>query len=326
MLVGADLAAWLTDADRQEQSRLAAKDFTRRWAADPAVRELKRELAALESPAAADVLAVAHRFLAQGDIFSALIRDFIAVAAENPFFRPHFLMLSSDVATGVLLYGDSSTTVSLGVTNVDDLAAKKGGPRGPSSIAFTGLATAYHFIRGGDATLSFWEAPEIGQLHEAGDMKCRPTGRRRIADGETFEIDGRRQSFVIEHATSDLVYLQAEVQLDRAPMTAEYDSRTLELVGSASTDEASSRVQMMVSLLRLMDRRDAAPHIARMIGRSPFYARWYLMRELLALDAGAAKPVLDAMASADPHPEVRAAALQTLEMFFGDEEPARCRA
>ena len=63
-----------------------------------------------------------------------------------------------------------------------------------------------------------------------------------------------------------------------------------------------------------------------MIGRSPFYARWYLMRELLALNAEAARPVLEAMASADPHPEVRAAALQTLEMFFGEEEPARCRA
>jgi len=43
------------------------------------------------------------------------------------------------------------------------------------------------------------------------------------------------------------------------------------------------------------------------------------MRELLALDADAALPPLRRMADRDPHPEVRAAARQTLELFFADE-------
>ena len=51
------------------------------------------------------------------------------------------------------------------------------------------------------------------------------------------------------------------------------------------------------------------------------------MRELLALDAGAAHPHLLRMAQVDPHPEIRAAASQTLDLFFADPaEEIACRA
>lgn len=328
MFVGADLAAWLADPERQAQARGAAEAFARRWARQPAVTELQRSLHAMNPPSADAVLAAARTFMGRVGDFGALVRDYVAAATADPFFRPHFLLLVSDVATGILLYGDSSTTISLGVTSADALAAKKSGARGPSSIAFSGLRTAFHFLKAGGATLSFWEAPETGSAFAGDDGgRCRLVERRRIEDGEMLVLDGRTQSFVIEHVTADMVYLQAEVHVERAPLTVEYDSRTLELVGASSTDEAASRVQMMVSLLRLMDRTDAAPLVAQLIERAPFHARWYLMRELLALDAGAALPVLERMAENDPHPEVRATAAQTLSLFFADdEEPARCRA
>ena len=54
------------------------------------------------------------------------------------------------------------------------------------------------------------------------------------------------------------------------------------------------------------------------------------MRELLALDAEAALPDLRRLAEQDPHPEVRAAASQTLRLFFEVEttqpEAEACRA
>ena len=287
------------------------------------MRELQRELHSLEPKTADAVLAAARRFMARTDAFGGLIQEFIGAAADNPCFRPHFLLLASDVATGILLYGDSSVTISLGVTSADALAAKKSGARGPSSIAFSGLRSAFHFLKSGGAVLSFWEAPKSGSsAAENQGGHCRFIERRRIVDGETLLLDGRTQSFVIEHAVSDMVYAQAEAQVEKAPLAVEYDSGTLAFVGASSTDEASSRVQMMVSLLRLMDRRDAAPVIVQLIERAPFYTRWYLMRELLALDAEAALPVLGRMAKADPHPEVRATAAETLALFFGEGEAA----
>jgi len=104
----------------------------------------------------------------------------------------------------------------------------------------------------------------------------------------------------------------------------EYDSSSLTFVNASSTDEVASRVQLMVSLLRTMDRQDAVPLVAEALNSPRFYTRWHVMRELLAMDADAALPHLRRMAEADPHPEVRAAAVQTLAMFFDDEaEPVR---
>ena len=94
---------------------------------------------------------------------------------------------------------------------------------------------------------------------------------------------------------------------------------TLELRGASSTDEAGSRIQMMLALLRMLDRRDAAPLFARDAAarlismragrRCASSSRW--------IPARPAAPA--AMAAADPHAEVRAAAAQTLAAFFPDE-------
>lgn len=70
-----------------------------------------------------------------------------------------------------------------------------------------------------------------------------------------------------------------------------------------------------------MERDDAVPVLREFLSSPHFYTRWHIMRELLALDAEAVLPDLRRLAAADPHPEVRAAAAQTLKVFF-DEEPA----
>ena len=96
----------------------------------------------------------------------------------------------------------------------------------------------------------------------------------------------------------------------------------LAYAGATSTDEASSRTEMMVSLLRLFDRGDAIPELTGLLESSHFYTRWHVMREFLAMDTEAALPHLRRMAEDDPHPEVRAAAAQSLAMFFSEEEAA----
>jgi hypothetical protein len=204
---------------------------------------------------------------------------------------------------------------------------------GPASITLSGQRTIFKFIRAGGAILSFWEAPPVtGRFTADSSGRCRLVERRRIEDGETVALDGRRRSFVIDHADSDIVYLKAATLAGAAPLSVEYDSDSLTFVAASSTDEAASRVQMMVSLLRIMDRTDAVPLLRRVLTHRHFYVRWHAMREFLALDAGLALPSLRAMAESDPHPDVRAAAASALSDCFGDqvtrreEELALCHA
>ncbi len=320
MIAGPALAKWLADRDAQRRSYQAVDACAQRWSVQPLMTQLERELTELPERNSVNVLAAARRFLDRTDEISAMMDEMIAGSRAEPFFRPPFHPLSSDIHNSLLLYHHPDLSIGLGVTGVDMLAAKKSGKRGATSINFTGLVTVMRFVKAGNATLSFWEMPAITDRFVASEAgNCRFAERRRIDDGEEMVIDGRHQSFVIEHAETDIVFFQATIRAGAAPLAVEYDSRSLAFIGASSTDEASSRVQMMVSLLRTMDREDALPLIEESLATPHFYARWHIMRELLAMDAEAALPPLRRMAASDPHPEVRAAAQQTLDLFFEDE-------
>lgn len=330
MIAGAALAAWLADRGAQQRSRDAVDAVSRTWARHSLMTDLETRLATLPEGDGAGVLDAARAFLDRTDDIAALLGDMLAGSRADPFFRPPLHPVSSEIHAGLLLFHHRDLSISLGISGVDMLAAKKATPRGPGSISFSGITGLFRFVKAGGATLSFWEAPPIGDDFVASRAgKCRFVERRRIADGEEIVLDGRRQSFVIEHATSDLLYLHAMVRPEAAPLSAEYDSRSLAFVGASSTDETASRIQMMVSLLRTMEREDAVPLIEEALASPHFYTRWHVMRELLALDADAAHPHLLRMAAGDPHPEVRAAARQTLDLFFAGEdapEDEACRA
>jgi len=331
MIAGERLAAWLGDRSGQAQTRGGVAAFVKEWNGERILGELYGELNALTDPRRDQVIDLARRMFERiplDDIVQALIDR----CRADPFFLPPLHPLTSEVHSGLLLFHHEQLSVGLGVTGLDMLAGKKAFRRGGASIAFTGVSNLFRYQKAGNALVSFWKAPRIAsgfRAEAAGE--CRLVGRRRIRDGEEFLVDGACESFVVEHATSDIVYLQATIQTGAAPLTVEYDSDSLGFINASSTDEASSRVQMMASLLREMDREDAVPVLREMLKTIPhFYTRWHLMRELLALDAQAALPDLRRMAAADPHPEVRAAASQTLDLFFAHEpvqqEPAACHA
>jgi hypothetical protein len=320
MIAGEALAAWLADPGAHRRSYRGVEDCARKWSRHPLMTETERALVGLEERSPEAVLAVARAFIDRTDDIDALMGELLSSSGGDPFFRPPFQPMSSDIHNAFLLYHHPDLSIALGATGVDMLAAKKAGPRGATSIGFTGVTTLFRYLRAGGATISFWEAPPITALFDAAQAgNARLVDRRRIEDGEEIVIDGRHQSFIIDHATSDMIFFQALVRVDAAPVAVEYDSRTLAFIGASSTDETSSRVQMMVSLLRTMDREDAVPLIVEALDSPHFYTRWHIMRELLALDAEAALPHLRRMAESDPHPEVRAGAAQTLALFFADE-------
>lgn len=323
MIAGERLAAWLGDRAGQKTTRAGVEAFVRKWNGDRILGDLHPELTGLVNPGRDRVVDLARRMFDRIPV-DDILQELIGHCRVDPFFLPPLQPLTGEVHSGLLLFHHEQLSVGLGVTSLDMLAAKKAFRRGSASIACTGVSNLFRYIRSGNALISFWEAPHIGEgfrAEEAG--QCRLIDRRRIADGEEFLVDGSCESFVVEHATSDIVYLQATIQAGAAPLTVEYDSDTLSFVNASSTDEASSRVQMMATLLREMDRDDAVPVLRELLKTPHFYTRWHIMRELLALDAEAALPDLRRMAGGDPHPEVRAAARQTLDLFFDEDEPSQ---
>ena len=324
-----ELAAWLKDRARQGASRVEADALTACWSDHPLFKELRTDLAAAATGDAKAIREAAERFMDRLEDVDHIISELIRRAAADPFFCPPLAPVVTEINTGFLLVAEPSLTIGLGVIGADALAAKKLSASGATAITFTGLVTSYRFLKAGGAVMSFWEAPEASADFSSDiGRTCRFAGRRRIEDGEALVVDGRRQSLVIEHLTSDMLCLQATVQIKGAPLAIDYDSSSLRYLGATSTDEASSRTQMMVTLLRLMDRADAMPVIAQALESPHFYTRWHVMREMLALDSEAALPSLRRMAAADPHPEVRFAAMQALSLFFEDEkeELLLCRA
>lgn len=329
MRIGPELSSWLSDRNRQLRSRDAADAAAARWSAHPLFAELRAELDAMPIKSVEAVVAAADRFMDRLDDVDALLCDLIAGAAADPFFSPPLSTAKTEINTGYLLHSDENVTIGLGVVSADALAAKRVSAEGQTAIGFTGLVTSYRFLKSGGATLSFWEAPEASSRF-SGEIagSCHFVGRTQVEDGARLLMDGRRQSLVIEHLKSDMLCLQANVHVGAAPVSVDYDSRTLRYIGAVSTDEASSRTQTMVTLLRLMDRADAVPVMEQELESPHFYTRWHVMREMLALDAERALPHLRCMADSDPHPEVRFAATQALSLFFEDEkeEALKCRA
>ncbi|MGF1550609.1 MAG: HEAT repeat domain-containing protein [Sphingomonadaceae bacterium] len=326
MQANAELKSWIGDFERQHAMLERLDAFDERWKKHPIHRAFVERLDSLDGRE--EILEAALDFMRRFARSPELIAGLIAEAGNDPYFRPPFYSLKSDLYNGLLLLEHEQLSIVLSVIGVDELAAKKSSDREQVTIPFIGSDNAYHFLKAGGATLSIWEAPPVGADFSVGQSsRCRLREQRRMEDGDTLVIDGRSESFSIDHATSDIVYLHAALLKDAAPVTVEYDHETLRYVSASATHEVSSRLQLMATLLRVADRQDAAPAFAELTEKGDFFTRWHVMREFLALDAEAALPCLRRMADSDPHPEVRETARRTLEMIeAGETEDEKCPA
>jgi len=313
MKKSAALDLWLGDIERQQLARDASRIFSETWRAGPVHRRFEQAFAPdrmLDAQAAATTVEA----LFGDDAWVASLIDGLAQELRRePFFAPPFPNFSSDVHRGLAVFGNAFVSVAAGVTHATQLAAKKHGPRGATSIGFTGRPMVLKFVKAGDARISLWEADPITEDFAAEPgQSCRRAGERVLSDGDILVIDGRCQSYVIEHARSNMVILQAEILAGTAPLSVEYDSATLAYVGCSATDDGASRIQMMTTLLRKLGHDEAFDAVAVFLDHPDFFVRWHVMRELLGIDAGRALPLLRRMTADDPHPDARHAAISVL--------------
>lgn len=314
MTVARHLEEWLTDPARQRRSRASADAFAQDWNEGPIHQRFATALEVLAAPSAEALADTVAALFADDGWVDALIGGLAAKLRADPFFDPPFRVVNSDVHSGLLVFEDERLSIGASVSARDDLAAKKNARRGATSIGFTGRISVIKFLKSGGARLAFWEAPPITAAFSAAAAgRCTPAGTRQPADGEILVVDGRHQSFVIEHARANLVLLQAEISLDRAPLSVEYDSASRSYVGCSAGSDDASRIQMITTLLRKLDCDAAVPTMAALLDHPDFFVRWHVMKEMLGLDAAASLPHLRRMAARDPHPEPRRAARAVLD-------------
>lgn len=314
MIVGSELRAWLGNRESHRHTQAAIDAFRQQWNLSAVHRGFDAAMAALSAHDAQSVTQAIEAIFRDDCWIDALLGGLAGAMRRDPYFNPPFRLVSSDIHSGLSVFEDDNVAIAAGVSHAGRLAAKKGVPRGPTSITFTGHVGLLKFLSAGGARISFWEAPEIKSDFAAATAgRCARTGERRIVDGEILTIDGRYQSYVIEHARENLVVLQASIKRDQAPLRVEYDSATGAYVGCSANGDGVSRIQMLMTLLRKLDCNGAFESVAAFLGHPDFFVRWHAMRELLGIDAEAALPHLKCMAARDPHPDARRAARAVLD-------------
>ena len=309
MIVGPELRAFAGSRRRQRELGEAVNRLALDWRHGAVNRRFAESFQPLDRDDA-EAVADAVRILFADDAWIDTLVDTLAdELRRNPYFEPPFPALNGDLHTGLLVYEDDKVAIAAGVSRAAQIAERKTAPRGRTSVNLTGQVNVLKFVKSGGATLSFWQAPQIGWDFSAETAgSCRRVESRCIADNEIVTVDGRNQGYVIDHVRSNILLLQAVVKAGQAPLGVEYDSEGGTYVGCSAVDDHDSRIQMIATLVRKLDHREAVPVLVAFLDHPSFFVRWHVMRELLGLDVRAALPHLQQMAAADPHPDARQAA------------------
>jgi hypothetical protein len=179
-------------------------------------------------------------------------------------------------------------------------------------VATSGRLAVTRYHRAGGARLLAWDAGEdAAAFRFASAPRLVALPAIALADGEIRALDGRRHAFALTDAAAPVVALTISPRT--GGLARAYDRASGRLVRVAGNDMAEARRRMLLTLLRVSGRRDAAAQFDAATRAPAHDLRWAAMREWLALDAEAALPRLRTLAD-DPHPDVRDAARATLPL------------
>lgn len=303
------------DAARRLAMRRAVADLDASWSvADSAPDGLLTAIAALADAPADVVIARLLPWLSDTDWLRGRLDAALALLAADPFVRPPLRMVGGGDGGGLVLAdrGAIRLTLQLRPSTANGVA--------PGTAVFVPGRAAIHILDDGGAELRAHSvaasaAEEAGGFTAKDAAQCLTQPPRPLRTGETLILDTARQSFTLQGASRDILYLELTVQPpSRLPIRA-YDIATGHLTHVSASRRDSSFRQMALALLRQLGRTDAAPLFVTETASEDFAARWHAMRELVALDPAAALSHLAAMATYDLHPEVRRAAAATHALF-----------
>jgi hypothetical protein len=138
------------------------------------------------------------------------------------------------------------------------------------------------------------------------------TGPRLCPPGSVIELDERRETLRLRPGDAPLLMLRAQIAPVGPVVSRLFDAGSGAPVAEAQADEGHARALMLLSLLRMQGRRDAADRFAAALEAELPAQRWAVMREYLALDTAGALPALRHMARTEAEDGVRMLAERTL--------------
>lgn len=287
-------------------ARVRSAPINAAWLAGPSA-EAVALFADIEDPVT--IAARARALLTDLGWVEALLTPLIRALHTDPWFEPPFRTSRDALRTGAVLIDCPTVSVTATVTS----AAALNRLAVATTVVMPGRVTLTRYVRGGEAMMRQWRAEAAGLDFSASTaFPARELAPRVLADGELLRQDGRTHGHLIVSARSDIVALTATIKLGAAPLMREYAVADGAFVRAASADDTASRMEMLLTFLRVSRRTDAEQVFESASRHSAFHLRWAAMREWLMLDAADAHARLVEMSIDDPNAEVRTAARATL--------------
>lgn len=252
------------------------------------------------------------------------LRSALTLLATDRFARPPLRAVGGggDGSGGLILAECGAVRLTL------QLRPWQAAVPAPATALFVPGRAVVRILESGGAALAVHRVTvqaveEAGGFTAAAAAPCHSAPQRALRAGELLRFDTARESFGFVGGSGDALLLELAVQPPSALPIRAYDIASGRLRHVAASRRDSSFRAMALTLLRSLDRTDAAHLFAAETESEDFAARWHAARELVALDPAAARAPLARMAAADPHPEVRRAAAATLVLYA--PPPARGR-
>lgn len=286
---------WLHDRDALTAAHRRSLAMAARWRDGAAHRRWTAVLDGLHDAGARQAADAIAALFSDATAVAGLLAPLVTALRDDPAFEPPLRVQRDGLRTGAVLIDHPVATITASVTAAAALAQLPPA----ATVVVPGRMTVVRYHRAGSARLDRWRLEGEG---------CVADAPVRLRDGMVLQVDGRRHATMLADAACDVVALTAVIRAEAAVHMREHDRASGAPVRLATLDEGASRSLMLLSLLRLSGRADAAEAFEQATRAPAHHLRWAAMREWLALDIAAALPRLRSMAMGDPHDEVRAAA------------------
>lgn len=258
---------------------------------------------------ASEIETRAAAYLADSCWLEDMLAPLIGALGADPWFEPPFKVSRDRLRTGIVLLDCPAVTISATLT----LASELNRLPPPATVVLSGRMTLTRYARGGAARMQRWHAEPAGPAFSAAAASpAREAAPLVLEDGMLIRQDGRTAGHLLTGTARDIVALTATIKPGASPLMREYAVTDGTFVRAACADDAASRIEMLLTFLRVSGRSDAGTLFDNASRHPAFHLRWAAMREWLMLDAHGARSRLAAMHAQDANAEVRAAAGATL--------------
>lgn len=288
MRVDPRIAALRADRTAQRDLARAMAEAHGAWKGDHAVALILRDLKSYGEGSALARLPVLERVVqdpeAACDFVDGWITAFLAPLRENPLCEIPFLHGSPTGMASMRIARSGGASLML-------LAYQEMPPSVPAQTAFFADREQHEIVISGTAQGVFHTLEHPQRLVRS-DTRFWHKGEviHTQAGNETREVRRVQASFVLLH-------------LERTPAMPQ-PSKVVALENGALVQQVSgskhdSQLEMAITVLGSMGRKDAAPAMCALAQDGPAHLRWEALRHALALDAGRGFASLCAAARSD---------------------------